>query len=52
MTLPNQTIQRLVCYELKLFQKSCFTLSSCPILIQINFCIETSPKGLTQGALQ
>lgn len=52
MTLPNQTVQRLACYEVKLFQKSYFTLSSCPILIQINFCVQTSPEGLTQGALQ
>lgn len=37
---------------MKLFQKSSFTLNSCLILIQINFCVQTSPKGLTQGALK
>lgn len=52
MTLPSETVQRPVCYQVKLFQKSYFTSSSCPILIQINFRIQTSPRGLTQGALQ
>lgn len=37
---------------MKLFQKSYFALNSCLILIQINFCVQTSPQGLTQGELQ